>query len=362
MDECEVTDRYFQSVKLLAYFLGTWPHDKHPRRYIGRTVTLLMCFFGMVVQIMKVTKDFSFSAAAEQAPFIGTGFAAITKYVNTVLKVTKFAEILDEMKINLNAEKTDEEKSISHYYVKRAVLYGFLYKLNIYSGCVVFSVLPFVPKLLDLIKPLNESRPHIYIFPGYYFVDNDEYYNYILTFMIWNVYFVAMMFLGCDMIMIYLVQHACGLLAIAGYRFRHATDDVLPSQKGLRSSMHIKYRKLCLSIKSHNRAIEMINEIEKVYAVNLFLQVANATYLFSVTLLLVQRAMVRGACEIPGSVRLGVKKGPHAPGADGRWASPIEFGHFRRDYKGIRILLHVSQVHRIASKCHDVVAFNDRKH
>ncbi|XP_076686978.1 uncharacterized protein LOC143378839 isoform X3 [Andrena cerasifolii] len=236
---------------------------------------------------MKVTKDFSFSAAAEQAPFIGTGFAAITKYVNTVLKVTKFAEILDEMKINLNAEKTDEEKSISHYYVKRAVLYGFLYKLNIYSGCVVFSVLPFVPKLLDLIKPLNESRPHIYIFPGYYFVDNDEYYNYILTFMIWNVYFVAMMFLGCDMIMIYLVQHACGLLAIAGYRFRHATDDVLPSQKGLRSSMHIKYRKLCLSIKSHNRAIEMINEIEKVYAVNLFLQVANATYLFSVTLLLV---------------------------------------------------------------------------
>lgn len=40
--------------------------------------------------------------------------------------------------------------------------------------------------------------------------------------------------------------------------------------------------------------------------------------------------MVRGTCEIPGTVHLGVKKGPHTPGADGRRASPIEFGHFRR--------------------------------
>lgn len=37
-----------------------------------------------------------------------------------------------------------------------------------------------LPKLLDKINPLNETRPKIYLYKTEYFVDQDEYYKEIL--------------------------------------------------------------------------------------------------------------------------------------------------------------------------------------
>lgn len=83
-------------------------------------------------------------------------------------------------------------------------------------GCVGFTALPFMPAILDIIIPLNESRPHLFVFPAYYFVDQDKFFLIIAFYTIFCVYHVAFVFLTHDMMFMYLVQHSCGLLNIAG--------------------------------------------------------------------------------------------------------------------------------------------------
>ncbi|XP_076686983.1 uncharacterized protein LOC143378843 isoform X2 [Andrena cerasifolii] len=173
---------------------------------------------------------------------------------------------------------------ITHTYAERALLYAFLYKLNIWLMCALFSCMPLLPHVMDAIQPLNESRQRLYIYPAYYFVDSDTYYYYIIAFTFMCLVEVASIMVGTDMIMIYLVQHVCGSIIIAGYRFKHAVDAISVSPKGCVSLSDTKYRKLCISIQSHNKAIQTLHDIESVNAASMFVQVGVVMVAFSITL------------------------------------------------------------------------------
>ncbi|XP_076686981.1 uncharacterized protein LOC143378842 [Andrena cerasifolii] len=187
-----------------------------------------------------------------------------------------------------SAKKTDDEMAITHSYAERGLLYSFLYKLNIWLMCALFSCMPLLPRVMDAIRPLNESRQRLYIYPAYYFVDSDTYYYYIIGYTFVCLLAVASIMVGTDMIMIYLVQHACGLLITAGYRFKHTVGAVgVSSKKGCVSVSDTQYRQLCSSVWSHNKAIQIIRDIESVYAVSMFVQVGVVMVAFSITLVMV---------------------------------------------------------------------------
>lgn len=45
---------------------------------------------------------------------------------------------------------------------------------------IIFLMSPGLPKVLDIIAPLNESRPHVFPYETEYFVDQNDYYIYII--------------------------------------------------------------------------------------------------------------------------------------------------------------------------------------
>lgn len=40
---------------------------------------------------------------------------------------------------------------------------------------------PIIPKMMDVFAPLNESRPRLFLYQAEYFVNQDDYYPYIIT-------------------------------------------------------------------------------------------------------------------------------------------------------------------------------------
>lgn len=73
-----------------------------------------------------------------------------------------------------------------------------------------------IPQLLDVVLPLNESRPILSTYPGYYFVDEKKYFFYIFSHAIvaWEIAMAGIVTHDC-MLLTY-VEHVCSIFAIVG--------------------------------------------------------------------------------------------------------------------------------------------------
>lgn len=86
------------------------------------------------------------------------------------------------------------------------------------GSCVNFFFVPIMPKILDIIAPLNESRPLPLIFVADYKIfDVEE--HYFLVFIHSNIgcFCLMLMLVNNDMMFVACTQHACAILAAMGY-------------------------------------------------------------------------------------------------------------------------------------------------
>ncbi|XP_053597566.1 odorant receptor 4-like [Microplitis demolitor] len=78
----------------------------------------------------------------------------------------------------------------------------------------LFLASPAIPKILDIIKPLNETRNLIYLYETEYFVDQDEYYVPILI----HTYLTVPLSVGSivffDNMLGTFIHHSCAMLEI----------------------------------------------------------------------------------------------------------------------------------------------------
>ena len=73
-----------------------------------------------------------------------------------------------------------------------------------------------MPFILDVILPKNESRDIVYVFPAYYVIDDRKYRTLITVHMACMCFSSFYVFTGCDTSYMFIVQHACGQLAVTG--------------------------------------------------------------------------------------------------------------------------------------------------
>lgn len=81
-----------------------------------------------------------------------------------------------------------------------------------------YMLIPVKPQLLNIIKPLNKSRPYNYLFDVDYGLDDKEAYYYpilIYSYLtsVMNISIVVVV----DTTYMMFVQHACSLFAAIGY-------------------------------------------------------------------------------------------------------------------------------------------------
>lgn len=73
-----------------------------------------------------------------------------------------------------------------------------------------------IPPVLDIALPLNKSRPILLAYPGYYFVDEREYffYTFLHAIIAWEIALTALV--AHDCIFVTYVEHVCSMFAIIG--------------------------------------------------------------------------------------------------------------------------------------------------
>lgn len=80
-----------------------------------------------------------------------------------------------------------------------------------------YLLIPVKPHLLNIIKPLNKSRPYKYLFDIDYGIDREAYYYHILIYSYLTTVMNISIVVIVDTTYMMFVQHACSLFAAIGY-------------------------------------------------------------------------------------------------------------------------------------------------
>nr|XP_012224261.1 PREDICTED: putative odorant receptor 85d [Linepithema humile] len=94
---------------------------------------------------------------------------------------------------------------------------------------IMFMSMSLIPYALDIVLPLNESRPFLPPYRGYYFVDMQDYFFEILSHSIvaWAVTVSGLV--AHDCMFVTFVEHVCSMFAVVGkyvyYTFRYTNID-----------------------------------------------------------------------------------------------------------------------------------------
>lgn len=91
----------------------------------------------------------------------------------------------------------------------------FVITVMTYSVPILFGCMHFIPNLLDLVAPLNQSRPRHLLIVAEYFVDNDEYFYHILVYIVMSTFIIQTALMSTTSIYVAFIQHACGMFEIA---------------------------------------------------------------------------------------------------------------------------------------------------
>lgn len=75
--------------------------------------------------------------------------------------------------------------------------------------------LSLIPTILDIIAPLNVSRPRELLFPGEYFIDQQKFFYAISLQLNISLSLVVATLIGTELLYVMHVQHACGMFQIA---------------------------------------------------------------------------------------------------------------------------------------------------
>ncbi|XP_076754821.1 uncharacterized protein LOC143425704 [Xylocopa sonorina] len=239
----------------------------------------------LITQIARIAVLLNADTIIEQCPFLVIALGIIIKETNYVIHEQQLRIIFESIFEDWIANRPKSELDIMEKYAKRGLFFGRLYVAN---GCfcyVTFTLVAIAPRVLDILSPKNESRGVGFIYPAYYALDEEEYYYLIMGHMISVITVVFLVYISCDSIYMAIVQHACGLLSVSGYRFMGAIESNLSrNTKDDGRTINEVYQRVCHSVKAHQHAMDYIKGIDRIHETYLFIAVALVMLSFSITL------------------------------------------------------------------------------
>ncbi|XP_033207409.1 odorant receptor Or2-like isoform X2 [Belonocnema kinseyi] len=134
--------------------------------------------------------------------------------------------------------------------------------------------MPLVPQVLNVILPLNETRPKIPLFIAEFYIDKDQYYYLIFIHNYCTTFLFILFYLIGDIILMASVQHASGVLAAIGYRLNSIMNsENYNSTSGSKIKQQI-FEDISFCAKEHMNIIIFVKDIHECCSTAFFVTIA----------------------------------------------------------------------------------------
>ncbi|XP_028047003.1 uncharacterized protein LOC105837982 isoform X3 [Monomorium pharaonis] len=147
---------------------------------------------------------------------ISTAF--LIKLLNQIWNRNKFRRLYESMEDHWNIFSNDVEVQVLRNYSYISHKFTLFYSILTYTMMSMFIIIPSIgPMLLDILLPLNKSRPRNVAIYSEYGVDKDKYFVPIFLYTSLIIIFGMAIFVSVDSMHIACTAHACSLFQLIGY-------------------------------------------------------------------------------------------------------------------------------------------------
>ncbi|XP_067212000.1 uncharacterized protein [Linepithema humile] len=249
-------DQYYRLNYILLSVIGLWPYDNFKVRQfrfflvtlivISLTAALLMKLFfsennlGPILKILSIYANFTLIFAKYIT------FYAITENVKEFRKRIRnnWYSLIDNREIEIIRKQANTGKSFTMF-----ILMSVYFSIFFYISTQYFSI------LLDMVKPLNETRPRKLILLTEYFIDQEKYFHIIAIHISTGVVVVLTILIATESFCFANALHAFGLFKVASYRMEHILSEIDPQMCSTEKFI-ISRDKIIAAVDFHRRAIE----------------------------------------------------------------------------------------------------------
>ncbi|KAL6262362.1 hypothetical protein P5V15_007451 [Pogonomyrmex californicus] len=278
-------NHYYNVVKRVSSLAGQWPYQRLKIRLLCVILVTLSIFSMNVPQMARfVICNGDLQCIFETMTSFMLATMCLVKLYTCYLNRYKMKDLTDHLFVDWNALETSEEYEIMSRYAKNGRLYSLGYSLYCFVALCVFLSMSLIPQLLDVIMPLNKTRPILLTYPGYYFVDEKEYFFYIFPHAVvcWEIAISGIV--AHDCIFVTYVEHVCSMFAVVGFRLNHLFNDC--NNKVKTTNMDDIYRKrVAFIVNTHREALRYAQLLEDTFNVPFAMQILIVTIGMSITLL-----------------------------------------------------------------------------
>ncbi|XP_025159351.1 odorant receptor 4-like [Harpegnathos saltator] len=159
------------------------------------------------------------------------------------------------------------------------------FSVQIYGSVLVYSIYLYMPDILDIVSPMNESRSRKQYFKLEYLVPEEQHVFFYRMHIIFVMVFIATIFFANIVQFVTLAQHVCGMCELLGYRAERLFC-VVESTTGrdLGRSKKLIYRNTAIFIQLHHNTIQFVGTIERFYTIPFLLDFLGVVITLSLTL------------------------------------------------------------------------------
>ncbi|XP_072761613.1 odorant receptor 9a-like isoform X2 [Anoplolepis gracilipes] len=241
-----VWNYYYSITKRMLLLVGQWPYQKQKDRLLRMTLVTMTELSVMVPQIKDLTNQLYSHWKSLQSP---------------------------------------EEYEIMKTYAAKARLFSLIYSSYYVICCPMFVLISLTPQILDIVLPLNESRPIILPYEAHYFVHDDrEYFYYIFFHALIAIIIIITGILAHDCMVLTYVEHVCSIFAVAGFRFENLAYN--KNTHLINNDLINMYnQKITTSVHAHWQALQFAELLENTFSITFAIQIAIVTIAMSISLL-----------------------------------------------------------------------------
>ncbi|GAB1867908.1 Odorant receptor [Camponotus japonicus] len=293
----EMEEYYFIN-KFFLSRIGAWP-------YQHKVLKILLPCFLTIVQYSVIATEIillhdtwgNVDIAVESVIIITPIVGASTKLINIVANNDKFRHLLRLMNEHWSIFNSESERYILKYYANIGQKVTKYYAVYCCTILVLYLLIPLSPRILDIVIPLNESRPLKYVYQAEYRVDKDKYYYPILFHAYMSSVITVGIVLSIDTMYIICVLHACSLFTAISHRLENIvgqTDVKIDENEQIRTRTHYHlsierydsinedYRELMICLRKHQLALEHVRILDSTFTHAMFILLSLNVLIMSV--------------------------------------------------------------------------------
>ncbi|KAF3054445.1 Odorant receptor 219 [Nylanderia fulva] len=276
---------YYDISRRFLSVVGQWPYQKPKTRLFFLTFVFIFLINALVTQIAEIFVCKNIDCIFEVLPFHFLMFNIGVKVLTYRFKSKKIKLLTDHLFADWDSLETREEREILKKYAERGRRYALIYSLYLYLSSIIFILTALGPRVLDVLFPLNASRPVTLVYPAYYFVDEEKYFYYIFCNMMMIMLICLAGLIAHDSMFFTYIEHVCGLFAVIGFRFERIIYKRDITKKSLIDCPNNVYHKqIVFSIHAHRQALQFAKLIENVFSISFAIQLIVDTITISITL------------------------------------------------------------------------------